>query len=107
MTVTAACILHAIRCDDEQRVFRHILNSCVLMDISNVMNCSADSIQKGSTAANGIVLVSHRLNLLNRYTVMNNLAHVVKEDGRDQCLAILPFLLFNHGVEASDGVCFS
>ena len=43
MTVTAACILHAIRCDDEQRVFRHILNSCVLMDISNVMNCSADT----------------------------------------------------------------
>ena len=76
------------------------------MDISNVMNCSANSIQKGSTAVNVIVLVGHRLDLLNRYTVMNNLAHVVKEDGRDQCLAILPFLLFNRGVEASDGVCF-
>jgi len=104
--ITAACILHAIRCDDEQRVFRHILNSCVLMDISNVMNCSADSIQKGGAAANGIVTVGHRLDLLNWYTVMNNLAHVVKEDGRDQCLTILFFLLFNHGVEASDGVCF-
>ena len=76
------------------------------MDISNVMNCSANSIQKGSTAVNVIVPVGHRLDLLNRYTVMNNLAHVVKEDGRDQCLAILLFLLFNHGVEASDGVCF-
>ena len=76
------------------------------MDISNVMNCSADSIQKGGAAANGIVTVGHRLDLLNWYTVMNNLAHVVKEDGRDQCLTILFFLLFNHGVEASDGVCF-
>jgi len=36
----------------------------------------------------------------------HNLAHVVKENGRDQCLAILFFLLFNHGVESSDGVCF-
>ena len=76
------------------------------MDIPNVMNCSADSIQKSSTSANGIVPVGHRLHLLNRHTVMDNLAHVVKENGRDQCLAILFFLLFNHGVESSDGVCF-
>ena len=87
-------------------MFRDIFISCVLVDISNVMNRSADSIQKRGAAANGIVIVGHRLDLLNRYTVMNNLAHVVKEDGRDQCLAILLFLLFNHGVEASDGVCF-
>ena len=104
--LTAACILHAIRCDDEQCVFRDIFISCVLVDIPNVMNRSADSIQKGGAAANGIVLVGHRLDPLNRYAVMNNLAHVVKEDGRDQCLTILFFLLFNHGVEASDGVCF-
>jgi len=87
-------------------MFRDIFISCVLVDISNVMNRAADSIQKRGAAANGIVLVGHRLDLLNRYTVMNNLTHVVKEDGRDQCLAILLFLLFNHGVEASDGVCF-
>ena len=87
-------------------MFRDILISCVLVDIPNVMNCSADSIQKGSTSANGIVPVGHRLHLLNRHTVMDNLAHVVKENGRDQCLAILFFLLFNHGVESSDGVCF-
>ena len=104
--ITAACILHAIRCDDEQCVFRDILFSCVLMDIPNVMNRSADSIQKRGAAANGIVPVGHRLHLLNRHTVMDNLAHVVKENGRDQCLAILFFLLFNHGVESSDGVCF-
>ena len=76
------------------------------MDIPNVMDRSADSIQKRGAAANGIVLVGHRLDLLNRYTVMNNLAHVINEDGRDECLTILFFLLFNHGVEASDGVCF-
>ena len=87
-------------------MFRDILISCVLVDIPNVMNCSADSIQKGGAAANGIVPVGHRLHLLNRHTVMDNLAHVVKENGRDQCLAILFFLLFNHGVESSDGVCF-
>ena len=104
--ITAACILHAVRCDDEQSMFRDIFISCVLVDISNVMNRSADSIQKRGAAANGIVLVGHRLDLLNRYTVMNNLAHVVKEDSRDQCLTILLFLLFNHGVEATDGVCF-
>ena len=92
--------------DDEQSMFRDIFISCVLVDIPNVMNCSADSIQKGSTSANGIVPVGHRLHLLNRHTVMDNLAHVVKENGRDQCLAILFFLLFNHGVESSDGVCF-
>ena len=64
-------------------MFRDIFISCVLVDISNVMNRTADSIQKRGAAANGIVLVGHRLDLLNRYTVMNNLAHVVKEDGRD------------------------
>ena len=44
--ITAACILHAVRCDDEQSMFRDIFISCVLVDISNVMNRSADSIQK-------------------------------------------------------------
>ena len=48
--ITAACILHAVRCDDEQSMFRDIFISCVLVDISNMMNCSADSIQKRGAA---------------------------------------------------------
>ena len=75
-------ILHTVRCDDKQCMFRDIFISCVLVDVPYVMNCSADSIQKGSTAANGIVLVGHRLDPLNRHTVMDNLAHVVKENSR-------------------------
>ena len=36
--ITAACILHAVRRDNKQCVFRHILFSCVLMDISNAVS---------------------------------------------------------------------
>ena len=42
--VPAAGIFHSVRSDYKHGVFRHILRSCVLMNISNVMNRTADGI---------------------------------------------------------------
>ena len=102
--IPAACILHSVSRDDEHRMLRHILSSCILMDISDVVDCSADSIQKGGAAPHRVVLIGHRLDVLDAHTVMNNLAGVVEENSGDESFALSLFLFLDHGVEASDGV---
>ena len=66
------------------------------MDIPDVMNCASDGIQKSSAAANGIVLVGHRLNIPDIHAVMDNLAHIVKKDCGDERFAVLLLLLGDH-----------
>lgn len=36
---------------------------------------------------------------------MNNLAGIVEKNSGDESIALGFLLLFNHGIEASDGVC--
>ena len=87
-------------------MLRDILSSCVLVDISDVMNCATDCIQKSCAAPNGIVISGHGFDTLDAYAVMNNLAGVVEEDGGDQGFALCVLLLFNHRVKAANGVSF-
>lgn len=42
--VLPAGILHSIRCDDEQRMLRHILRSSIFMHISDMVNCASDHV---------------------------------------------------------------
>ena len=74
------------------------------MDISDVVDCPADCIQKGGTASYRVVLICHRFDVLDAHAVMNNLAGVVEENSGDESFALSFLLLFDHGVEASDGI---
>ena len=75
-------------------------------DIADVMDRTADGIQKSSATPDGIVPVCHRLNVSDVHAVMDHLAHIVEEDSGDKRFAVCLPLLLNHGVEAADGVGF-
>ena len=75
------------------------------MDIADVMDRTADGIQKSSAAPGGIVPVGHRLNIPDVYPVVNYLAHIIEKDSRDKSFAVCFLLLLDHGVKTADGVC--
>ena len=102
--IAAACVFHAVRRDHKQRMLRHVLLPRVFVNVSNMMNRAANRIQQGSAAADKIIPVRHRRNLLNRHAVVDHIAHVIKENGRNQRFTRLFLLLFNHGVKAADGI---
>ena len=52
--VTAAGIFHSVRSDYKHCMLRDIFRSCVLMNISNVMNRTADGIQEFCASANRV-----------------------------------------------------
>ena len=52
--VMAAGVLHAVRCDHEQRVLRAILLAGVLVDVADVVNRAADGVQQRRAAARDI-----------------------------------------------------
>ena len=87
-------------------MLRDILRSGVLMDIADVMDRTADGIQKSRAAPDGIVPVCHRLDVVDVHAVMDHLAHIVEEDCGDKRFAVCLSLLLDHGVEAADGVGF-
>ena len=74
------------------------------MDIADVMNSAAHRIQQGSTATGEVLLLSHTGNLVQWQAVMDDHTLVVEEYGGHHGLALFFLLLFNHGVEAADGV---
>src|SRR5699024_8539061 len=82
--VKPARILHSVRGDNKQRMLRDILRSGVLMDIADVMDRTADGIQKSRAAPDGIVPVCHRLDVVDVHAVMDHLAHIVEEDCGDK-----------------------
>jgi len=100
-----ACILHSVRCDDEHGMLRNILNSCVLMDVANVMNCSTDSVKKRCAASYAVLRIGHRLDILDINPVMDDFACIVEENSGNQCFSFCLFLLFNHCIKAADGIC--
>ena len=102
--IAAAGILHAVGGDNKKSVFRHILGPGVLMDVSDVVDGSADGVQQGGAAPDLIVLLSERLDLVELEAVVEHLHLGVKEHRGDVGLAGLPLLLLQHGVEAADGV---
>ena len=102
--VTAAGIFHAVGGDDEYGVLGHILGRGILVDVSDVVDSSADGIQQGGAAPDIVLLVGDGPDFAHLHPVVEHFGPVIKEDGGDKCLALLLFLLFDHGVETADGV---
>ena len=74
------------------------------MDVSDVVDSSADGIQQGGAAPDIVLLVGDGPDFAHLHPVVEHFGPVIKEDGGDKCLALLLFLLFDHGVETADGV---
>ena len=82
----------------------NILLAYIPMHIFDMLDRSADCIYERRAASDEILLLRHGLDLFNGYAVVEHFAHVIKEDGGNERLALLFFLLIEHGVEASDSV---
>ena len=74
------------------------------MDVADMVDGSADGIQQGGAAPDIVLLFRDGPDLLQGYPVVEHLGTVIEEDGRDKGLARLLLLLFDHGVEAANGV---
>ena len=70
----------------------------------HVMDGSADRVQQSGAAADLILLIRHRLDLFQRDPVIKDPAAVGKQDCGDQNRSFPLLLLFQHGVEAADGI---
>ena len=102
--IAVAGVLHAVGGDDKEGVFRHIRSAGIFMDVSNVVNGSAQSIQQSGTSPDVVLLAGDGPDLLHLHPVVEHFGAVVKEDGGDKRLTRLLLLLFQHGIEAADGV---
>ena len=104
--INVACIFHSISHDDKNGMLRYIFRARIFVDISNVMDSTADRIQESRTAVHRIIVFCHRGNLLHLYSVIKDFTVIVKKHGRNQRLPCLSFLLFNHRIEAAYGIHF-
>ena len=104
IVVAAAGVFAAVRGDDEQRFFRHILPAGVLVDVADVVDGAAHGVQQGRAAPGEVLLLRHGRRPVERQAVVDDRALAVEEHGGDQRLARLLFLFRDHGVEAADGV---
>lgn len=102
--VVATGILHAVSGDDEESVLRHIFRPGVLVDATDVMDSAADGVQQGGTATDVVLLFRDGPDIAYVYPVMEHLDLVIKENGGDESRSWLFLLLFDHGIEATDGV---
>ena len=97
-------VFKSICSDDKHSVFRDIFGTSILVDVSNMLNCSADSINECSASSNIILFVSHRFNVGEFDSVVNDLVHIVKEHGGNITVAVLLPLLLNQRIESANGV---
>ena len=74
------------------------------MDVADVVDGPTDCVQKGGTAPDIVLLIGDGPNIAQLHPVVEHLGLIVEEDSGDECLAGLLLLLFDHGVEAADGV---
>ena len=68
--ITVTCVLHTIGCNDEQRMLRHVFLTGILVDVPDMMDSSADCVQKRRAATDRILLIRHRRNIFHIHTVM-------------------------------------
>ena len=102
--VAAAGVLHAVGGDNKKSALWHILGPGILMDVANMVDGSADGIQQGGAASDIVLLFCDGLHLAHLHPVVEHLGLIIEEDGGNKGLARLLLLLFDHGVEAADGV---
>ena len=97
-------VLHTISCDHEHRVLWHIIFAHNGMYMADMLNGAAHSVQQSSHTAYIIILAGHWCDFLNISTIMKCLHFAIKQDSSYHCLTGLLFLLFNHRIEAANGI---
>ncbi len=102
--ILAAAVLHTVRRDHEDRIGRHILFPCILMDIADVLNGRSDRIEKCGTAADEILLIRHLGDLGQLHSVMQCLNDRIEKHCGHVAFAVFFFLLIDHGVKSPDRV---
>ena len=102
--IAAAGVFIAVGRNDEQRPFRHVLTAGIFVHIADVADRAAQRVEQRRAAARVVFPLRQRRDLLERQTVMDDRACVVKEHRGDQRRARLPLLLRDHRVEAADRV---
>ena len=102
--ILPAGILHSVRSDYKDGLFRPFFRSCILMNVADMMDCSTYSIKKSRTSANVIFFIRHLLNLINRNSVMQHFASIIKQHRRYICFLTGFFLLLHHRIETTDCV---
>ena len=104
--IAAARVFHAVGRDDKQGFRRNILAPCVLVDVADVVNCIAECVKESRRAARAVIIFGHRTDITERNAVVKNNTFVVEKDGRYENGTVRFFLLFDHGIEAADGIRF-
>ncbi len=104
VAVAAAGVFQAVGGDDEEGLLRPVFLSGVLVDVSDVVDGPAYRVQQRGAAPDKVFLFRQGLDFLQRHPVVDHLNFVVEKHRGDQGLTRLPLLLFDHGVEAADGV---
>ena len=105
IAVAVAGVFAAVSGDDEQRLFRHIFPTGVLVDIADMMDGPAHRVKQRCAAAGEVLLLRHGRHLAERQPVVNDNAVVAEENRGNQRFARFLLLLGDHGVKAADGVC--
>ena len=72
---------HAIRCDYKYGLLRSVLLTSILVNIPDVMDCSANCIQKSCAASYIVLIVIHRFYLTYRNSVIQNLCLIIEQKG--------------------------
>ena len=76
------------------------------MDISNVMDRSADSVNQSRRTANRIVVFCQLVDFRKLHTVMKHLADMIKKNRGNITFAVLFALFLDQRIETADCVAF-
>ena len=85
-------------------MLRHVLRPGVFVNVCDVADGPAQSVQQRGAAPDTVIPVCHGPDRLQLRPVMDDLAAVVEEHSGHEALALRLLLLFDQAVEASDGV---
>ena len=102
--VFAAGVFHAVGGDDEHGVLGHILFPGIFVDVGNVVDGPAQSIDQRGTAAGTVIPPGHGRHLADVHPVVQYLGIGVEKHRGHQHLSLPLSLPVYGGVEAADGI---
>ena len=74
------------------------------MHVADVMHSRSYGVQKGGAATHAVLLIRHRLYLLDIHPVVNDFAAIGEQHRGEKSPTGFFLLLFHHCVETADGV---
>ena len=94
--VTMTCVFLTVGRNNKHRMLRYIFGTGILMDVTNVMNRTSNSINKRRATTNGVIFVCHFRNIGKFHSIVQDFTFIIKENSRNIATAVLFLLLFNH-----------